>query len=456
MVTIYLDKHIFSHLFNGKDEKFIKLREKILSHKDEFIFLYSNGHLFDLQQDKTDTKYDEMEFIQSIVDGNHLIYENQRIGIAKETPSVAFGNIGKMNDYTWLDDFDFSQLTQEQCDAINNIIDISIKSSTGQLDFDWLTKREPISTDKPIINNDIFVPLIKSIAYNYFENKETYKVVRDKTITEYNPTMIIADDTATFNDRFISSPLGVPFVDIIKATLKQTGLSNADESTIYYISYMFLDLFGISKEKRKKVKYRNMQTDCLHSFFGSYCDCIVSDDIGIVNKSKALYKLYNIETYVYSTDEFIEAFDKAIKDNKKEPKEYLDEIIHDYRLKQITRTDELGEFKLRHLKSSFKYFGYFNCMLERKSDNETVIILHKNVKANRPLYFKEIEIVVNRYVKAFNTLGLNIEFFDNQKEPKQLLEDQWPGRPIEFKDIDVCLTKFPQAALLCCWIKLKK
>ena len=38
MVTIYLDKQVFSHLFNSREEKYSLLREKILSHKDEFIF----------------------------------------------------------------------------------------------------------------------------------------------------------------------------------------------------------------------------------------------------------------------------------------------------------------------------------------------------------------------------------------------------------------------------------
>lgn len=29
-----------------------------------------------------------------------------------------------------------------------------------------------------------------------------------------------------------------------------------------------------------------MQTDCMHSFFGGYCDCFVSDDAGILKKVK--------------------------------------------------------------------------------------------------------------------------------------------------------------------------
>ena len=127
MVTIYLDKQVFSHLFNAKDEKFCRLREKILSHKDEFIFFYSDGHLFDLQNDLTDCKYAEMEFMQSIVDGNRLIYETPKQEVMKQSPREAFETIGKFGDFSWLDNFDISQITEDQIKAINNIVDISIK-----------------------------------------------------------------------------------------------------------------------------------------------------------------------------------------------------------------------------------------------------------------------------------------------------------------------------------------
>ena len=107
MVTIYLDKQVFSHLFNAREEKYSLLREKILSHKDEFIFFYSNAHLFDLQDDKTDIKYAEMKFMQSIVDGCRLIYESNKQEVIKQSPLDAFGTIGKVGDFSWLENFDF-------------------------------------------------------------------------------------------------------------------------------------------------------------------------------------------------------------------------------------------------------------------------------------------------------------------------------------------------------------
>ena len=102
MITIYLDKQVFSHLFNAREEKYSLLREKILSHKDEFIFFYSNAHLFDLQDDKTNIKYAEMDFMQTIVDGNRLIYEDAKQVVMKQSPRDAFMNIGKSEIYLGL------------------------------------------------------------------------------------------------------------------------------------------------------------------------------------------------------------------------------------------------------------------------------------------------------------------------------------------------------------------
>lgn len=455
MITIYLDKQVFSHLFNAREEKYSLLREKILSHKDEFIFFYSNAHLFDLQDDKTDIKYSEMEFMQSIVDGNRLIYEPPKQEVMKQSPRDAFETIGKIGDFSWLENFDFSQITAEQRNAINNIVDISIKDLKGELGFDWLTKRAPISSDELQVDVPTFKSLMNFIAYNFYENKEAYKQVRDKTIANYNPKEIKADGEEKFNEQLSSSPLGLSFIETIKAVLAQTGLSSSDSATIYYMSYMLLDLFGVNKEARKKVKFQNMQADCCHSFFGSYCDCIVSDDEGLRLKSKTLYKLFNFGTKVYSIDEFIERFDEAINNNKKSGRKYFDEIFNDYIARQILRTEITPEHTLTYLNTSNKFFGYFNCMIERKSDNETAIILHKNNDLNQPMLAKEIEIIVNRMVKVFNEMGANFTLFDETVELPQLKADNW-NRMLVLNDADICLTKFKETPMLCLWIKLKQ
>ena len=87
------------------------------------------------------------------------------------------------------------------------------------------------------------------------------------------------------------------------------------------MSYMLLDLLGVNKETRKKVKLKNMEADCCHSFLGSYCDCIVSDDEGLRQKSKTLYKLFNFGTKVYSIDNTVIEIKRSTNEN----------LIHGYR-----------------------------------------------------------------------------------------------------------------------------
>lgn len=455
MVTIYFDKQLFSHLFKAQNDKFSVLRDKILAHKGEFIFLYSNAHIFDLQRDDTDIKYDEMEFMQSIVDGNHLIYDAPDAFVTKEVPRSVFDNTIKPDDFSWLDELDLSKIPKEQSNAINNIIDVSLKDLTGQLEFDWLKKRTPIDSDELLVDKETFTAFVKFYIHHFYGNNQSYKMIRRNAISIYNPSEIVADDEINFNNKLSSSPLGLSFIDAIKAILAQMGLNTSDASQVYYISYMLLDLLGVSKEPNKKVKFHNLQADSCHSFFGSYCDCLVSDDCGLRNKSKELYKLFNLNTHVYSIDEFIEKYDEAINNNRKSAGEYFDEINSDYYARQIIKTETYPEYTLTHLKTFYKYFGYFDCMIERESNDEKVIILYKNNGINQLLLMREIEIIVNRLTNVFNDLGANFHSFDPQIEWPQITEDNW-NRTLILRDADVCLTKFKKVPMLCLWIKLKR
>ena len=161
MVTIYFDKQFFSYLFNAKEEKYIILRDKILSHKDDFVFLFSDAHLLDLQQDSTDIKYKEMDFMQSIVGENCLICKDSNIVVANESPRSAFSHFANTQQLSWLDNFDLSQIPKEQYDFINNAIDLSIKDLKGELELDWITKRTPIHTNELNVNKDEFSSFLK-------------------------------------------------------------------------------------------------------------------------------------------------------------------------------------------------------------------------------------------------------------------------------------------------------
>ena len=453
MVTIYLDKQVFSYLFKSNNEKCAALREKILAHKDEFIFCYSNAHLFDLQDDLTDTKYSEMDFMQSVVNGNHLIYKDGTINLANNHPKDVFENLHDVGDFSWLENIDFSNLTQEQIGVINNISDLTAKEFTGQLEFDWLKKRTPVSDSGLQIDKDGFRSLINFVAYHFYQNKDSYKTLRDKVIATYNPSSIVAQGEV-FNEQFSSSPLHLSFMELIQTTLKQTGLSSKDPAITYFLSYVLFDLFGIDKEPRGKVRFKNVSVDAYHSFFALYCDCMVSDDDGVRRKSKGLYKLFNQATKVYSLDEFIRSFDEAIANNRKSAREYFDEIIDDYLRRNELSTESTPEHIVTCIETSHEYFGYFNCMFEMKKGGETMIILHRNNDIYRSLSSQEIAIVVNRVSESFNSIGATWPYFNYQEEWAQLCDDTW-GRTLNMDDAVITLTKFKKLPMLELMIQLK-
>lgn len=453
MVTIYFDKQIFSHLFNARDEKFAILRKKILAHKKEFIFFYSNAHICDLQKDDTTIKYDEMEFMQSIVDGNHVMYEAHNVLITKETPRSVFDNSVKLDDVSWLDELDVSKLSDEQRRFINNLMDVLIKELSGKLSEDWLIRREPLDTRDLVVNEDAVIPFLKSYMSNFWDS-QFYKQIRANTISRYNPTGITADGGTGFDKELLSSPLKLSFIDTVNAALKQMSLDASDAGMVYSISYMLLDMLGVSKEPQGKVKIHNLQVDSAHSFFGSYCDCLVSEDSGMRAKSKELYKLFNRHTQVYSIDEFIEKFDEAISNNQKSAREYFEEIQNDYEARNIIKTETSSAGTMTHLKTCCKYFGYFNYMIERETKDEKVIMLYKITAIDYPLLMREIEIVVNRLVSVFDDMGANFLPFDSQKEWPLIKEGKW-NRMLKLNDAYMCLTKHETFPGLCFWIKLK-
>ena len=93
-------------------------------------------------------------------------------------------------------------------------------------------------------------------------------------------------------------------------------------------------------------------------------------------------------------------------------------------------------------------------MVERKSKDDTIIILHKNNDFNQSVLAKEIEIIVNRMARVFNETGANFTLFDCDKEYPLIEADNW-SRILMLNDADICLTKFPQTPMLCLWIRLK-
>ena len=326
MQRIYFDKQIFSHLYNGEKIIYQKFLKDLLENRDKFLFCYSQAHLLDLQNDKTEIKYKELDFIEKLVGNNYISYN----GIEKttscylETPSQAFESMNKEGDEeeehfsfsTFFEDIDSEYLTLEQSkqlESVTNVLknqkfDLSFlqNSETPKEFLELIGKCFPVGDLKPMSIIELleqFSGILKTLA----EDRKAYKGLRNmiyKIIN--NGKFTIEFNDIDFNDDLKNSVLQKSFVEFVDASINPNGDKGITDYDFYIYAYFSLDLLGISKEKN--AIFRNLINDAYHSYYGTFCDYVVSDDQGFLKKTKALYKLLGIESKVYGIDEFINYF----------------------------------------------------------------------------------------------------------------------------------------------------
>ena len=82
----------------------------------------------------------------------------------------------------------------------------------------------------------------------------------------------------------------------------------------------------------------------------------------------------------------------------------LVEINKDYQAKQILKADTTQEYIFTHLKTSCEYFGYFNCMFERKS--KEFMIEQRFFPRCKEDYIKTVEKVLTMFRENKDTFLL--------------------------------------------------
>src|ERR1035437_1878952 len=120
MERIYFDKQIFSHLFKSSDLIYKELLSSLYRSKNNFLYCYSHAHLLDLKNDKTDIKYKELEFIETIVNDNYLSYHaiEKRTSCYLAKPLEAFKDVDEEDESisfsNIFNDIDLNYATEEQ------------------------------------------------------------------------------------------------------------------------------------------------------------------------------------------------------------------------------------------------------------------------------------------------------------------------------------------------------
>lgn len=452
-MRIYLDKQIFSHLFKQEKSQYINLLRKLYDYKSNGIFCYSHAHLLDLKNDKTDIKYDELKFMETLVDDNYLSYHaiDKYTSCYLVNPLEAFADINIEEEEFDISDIfnvDTGLMTKEQNDNLE-----TVKKFLNDFKFDFSFLKENLPEDTNDSVNKIIPSEKMSIidltqhmmgmVKNMDEDKSFYKGLRSTSDKYLNNGKFTVDfNSIDFNDDLKNSALQKTFIEFVNGNLNPNGNKKVTRHDFFTNAYFSLDLLGISKEPAKTVKFRNVLNDGFHSYYGAYCDYVVSDDNGFLKKTKALYKLLKIDTKVLHIDEFINSFSFSIDNEEISQNTFFSLLINDIKnglvvnsKKSIKYNRETITFKPNH-----HYLGNFNRIDQIIEDEVTHLYLYKEINNySNFTFFREYEIVINNAIKIF---GPDTNFkgkFNRVTEIKEVKDGKWNGRFWDFKDFTILI-----------------
>ena len=311
METVYFDSQIFREL---KKEENKYLLDKILKLKNNKLkYVYFDAHIYDLQNDKTDKKIEDLKFMSRIVENNYMLFDINTNSFIKNETNIE-NNYNYFYDFNSLFSLDyfnifslFNNIQGEEIDTelnplfelLNNILQI-IKNLKIPLNFEYrLSEEENNFIQKFIPNCDN--PTIGEIATttnntlkNYFENIKSYREDR----------------------KDIKNILGNNNKDMVYKSINNILKLDIDIKFKFIAIYNMLDMLSEISEKTSKLKYRNMTIDAMHSFNSMSSDYFITNDNKLMLKSKELYKIINedlninkIQTTAMSLEEFINIID---------------------------------------------------------------------------------------------------------------------------------------------------
>jgi len=454
---IYFDKQIFSHLFKGEKAEYKELLNFLIKNQERFLFCYSHAHLRDLKNDKTDIKYRELEFMETLVKDNYLSYH----AIEKKTscylvrPLKAFKDIEEDDETisfeNLFDDFDLSSATDEQRKQFGKAKDLFYNQ---KLDFEF-SQIEDLPDDisaplKKVLPSEIssmtlmewtehFMGMISSME----EDKSIYKGLRnivDKYIN--NGRFSIEHDEIDFNDDLKNSVLQKSFIEYVNSNLNPKGDKEITDYDFHTNAYSTLDLLGISKEPSKSVKFKNLMNDGYHSYYGGFCDYVVSDDRGFLKKTKVIYKLLNINTKVMHIDDFIPFFSLLSKQTETSPSAFFGLLLKDLKNGIVIGSKPSIRFNryTTTIKPYHKYLGYFNLIDSMQEDSQDYIYLYRKTKNYSYFnFFREYEGIINKAIRLFGIDFNNKLSFDWDTEIKEIKDGKWEGRFWDFGKLTVLI-----------------
>lgn len=415
-MRIYLDSCVIQDLKRIQQKD---LLDFIIQDKENNTYCYSEAHLQDLIRDKGNQKFEDLDFMETIVDSNCWSYDKK----------ILFDHIKPKDYYNPFPDYSDKLFDSEEIFS-EDIISPSFKTFLQNLplDFNQIIPPNSLPTDLP----EEFKFLLEEptnffefiCAFGNFTNNISADQKKFKKLISYL-------HNSNLGTSFLE-PLGIKGFDGNKVTDK---IKFRESYSSYFLKdkkgkyrydlfsdlYNGLEYFSFVKGKPRKQKMMNMINDGRHAFFGGFCDIVVSIDADFLEKTKFIYNLFDIQTEVMSIDEFSVFIEKNKSDCKLGLPEMLCDARKSYENNNITESNN----DIVSIKLNKTYFSYFNTANYVFNDNGNYHYYTRHLQNMSMGTLKnEFESIVNKLIKILGTDSNGISSFDM----KEIEDENWIGR----------------------------
>lgn len=408
-----MDSCVFQAL---KREENNELYQLILQDKQLNYYCFSEAHIQDLIRDGSDEKFNDMDFMATIVDGNAWHFDKM-LDIQFRTPREYY------EDYEWNSD-----LTLETDDDLFTVQ----KSMYQAIPLNWNTLTNPSQWPSDIPDDIKSVISEPATMWDFMQELLGYTQSLSNDQKKFKKLLQYLHGTVGINLHYsvlnIEGFDGQNFTDweafarsIRKKMYDQSALK--DVYNVFIELHYSLEFYGIVKGKPKRQKFVNLINDGRHAFFAGFTHVLVTMDKDMIEKSKLVYRIHDIDTVVMSMAEFKEflMFRKgkdlsvnAMFENFENVHE-LPTTYEEYTLEQIFIQKSLPRWYLGH-------FNTLNCVSARG----TTYYYFKQFCRNMPMATLTIELerITNALIAH---LGVD-ELGQANFERSEIESEKWRGR----------------------------
>lgn len=356
MLRIYLDWNCITHL---KEPENRELFDYILSNKHYFIFPFSPAHFEDLQRSRpsegneNEDYYRDLNTLHNICETHLILFDNAKKRVLPffATPYEYAKKSGDtLDDILKYDSFT-EYITKEIGEPFSAIFDKQLERmpTKGNITF---FLNEVIKNGADLLNQGF--QYMKEVQTRVNYNKKLSAGIRDYDALSFKRISGATPDNIHEEiDNMISKSTPQFNMDkLIEFTLQNnTQKSDLTEFISYYLTY---DFMGFKQDRGHDL--RNITTDAMHAYYGSYCDVLVTNDKRMAGKAKAVYKDMKISTKVISSNELRQYISKNIA-RQFSLKQYIMELGSNIHFKDAYLP---GDAHCRYSYFNSPFLGFFN------------------------------------------------------------------------------------------------